>query len=216
MQSQIGHAATHQITGNRHHIGTQGIHALHDAAEISAPDRRADVDIGYLRHGKAVQGLRQPSDRHVHRTTLAVRLALQKPQPVAASASSGTATALYTCKLSSDTSSIPFSDHNQASSQASSRNPSRSKVSTNSDENKPINNRPNHKATTSSTGLSGRRPSVKAVGIHTADNSNKPANNQPLAGQPVSAASAGTIRQPIQACNRKLTRVIGNNGMRGI
>ena len=66
MGRKLSDRAIHQVTRNGHHVGVQCIHAFDNAPQVLVADRRADVNIRYLRHGKAVQGRRQAADRYVY------------------------------------------------------------------------------------------------------------------------------------------------------
>ena len=67
VRSKAWHRSVDQIAGDRHHVGAEPVHGLHDRIEVTALDGRADVDVADLRDREAVQRFRKPCDGHVDR-----------------------------------------------------------------------------------------------------------------------------------------------------
>ena len=59
-------ASVDQITGDGHHVCLQTIDPVHDALQVLGLDGGTDVDVADLGYGKALQGLWQVGNRHIH------------------------------------------------------------------------------------------------------------------------------------------------------
>jgi hypothetical protein len=57
--AQLGHAAVHEVAGDRDRIGAEPVDCLDDALDVRALDRRADMDVAELRDREAFERRRQ-------------------------------------------------------------------------------------------------------------------------------------------------------------
>ena len=62
---QLAHIAVDEVAGHRDHVGLEAVDRLDDVADVTALDRRPDVDVRDLRDREAMKRLGKPRDRHV-------------------------------------------------------------------------------------------------------------------------------------------------------